>query len=234
MTGNILRLEGHDVTVRNREFANGYANLLDLAFLTSFNLVIYAERGEMGRGSRLPESVAMNLETYIQLGGNLLVTGFNTLGNPNDATLANLVRSSTFRDQASRNPDWQTTAIDNFILNGPYGDFRDLTFTATGYNDDFLLPDTARGAITLANTPGESARIIFTDLPGAGGSVGYWNGGLGGQMSNAQPDFRSGGIPQGIFLNWASVSPIPEPTAALYAVACLAVFGGSRRARRSS
>jgi hypothetical protein len=81
-----------------------------------------------------------------------------------------------------------------------------VTFTAGGYDDDVLSPDTAAGAIELISTgsPRETGRLIFTDLSGSGGSVGYWNGGFSGANSNAQPDFSDGEIPQAIFLNYVS------------------------------
>ncbi|MEE9297086.1 MAG: Ig-like domain-containing protein [Phycisphaerae bacterium] len=211
---DVLLADGHQVTVIVEEFDNGYANLLDLEFLNNFDLVIWGARGA-GFGTVTPQPVADNLEAYIQGGGNLLVTGYDTIGSPTDSILATLVRAVNPGDLVSRDPNWATTDVDNFILNGPFGDFRNLTFSHIGYDDDFLVPDTARGAIILANTPGVTARVIFTDLPAPGGTVGYWNGGVSGTTTNAQPDFSSGfaacmddpntcPVPMLIFRNWAA------------------------------
>lgn len=215
---SVLVNEGFDVTVLNYEYANNYANLLNTTFLNGFNFIVYGERGD-GYGVELPMTVAASLESYLQEGGNLLVTGYDTLGDPNDATLASLVRAINPDDQVSYNPTWETANLDNFILNGPYGDFRNITFNATSYDDDVLIPDTSVGTLTLAITPGESARIIFNDLPGTAGTVGYWNGGFylnqdtsnDDDPSNAQPDFSDGGIPQKIFLNWADGACLRTP-----------------------
>ena len=199
---DVLIGDGHSVTVINNERANGRINLLDTTFLNTFDLVIWGARGD-GFGEVTPTDVADSLENYIQGGGNLLVTGYDTLGSPTDTVLANLVRAINPGDQVSVNPDWQTTDVDIFVLNGLIGDYRNQSFSHIGYDDDILIPDTGQGAVILANTPGASAKIIFTDLPAPGGTVGYWNGGLYGTTTNAQPDFSSDGIPQQIFRNWA-------------------------------
>jgi hypothetical protein len=199
----VLTSDGHSVTVVNNNFATGYSSLLNQGFLSQFNLVVYGERGN-GSGSVLPANVAASLETYIQSGGHLLVTGYDTLGHPTDANLAALVRACAPGDRVSYDGTWQTSGIDHPILNGPHGDFRNQTFEATGYDDDLLTPKLTEGAIALATIPGVTSRIIFTDLPGTGGSVGYWNGGESGITTNAQPDFSDGGNPEGIFRNWAA------------------------------
>lgn len=202
--GNILSAAGFTVTIVNNEFANGYSNILTPGFLDQFDSVVYGERGD-GFGSLLPANVAASLESYIQGGGDLLVTGYDTLGSPTDPALASVVRAINPGDQVSFNPNWQVTNLDHFMVNGPFGDFRGLTFTATGYDDDVLFPNTAAGAFTIASTPGASDRIIFTDVPGNAGTVTYWNGGEPSFFSsNAQPDFIDGGTPQNIFLNWVN------------------------------
>ncbi len=203
--GTILTEDGHTVTIITDEFANGRANLTDLAFLSQFDFVVWGARGDGNKNplsDLVPQVVLDTLDDYILGGGNLLVTGVDTLGFPADPGLANLVRSSTSGDLGSFDPTWQTAAIDNFILNGPVGDFRNVSFTTIGNDDDLLTADATRGAMALA-TSAFSDRIIFTSLAG-GGSVGYWNGGLFGQLTNAQLDFSNGGIPQDIFRNWSS------------------------------
>ena len=199
---DILKADGHEVTVINNEFANDHANLLNSEFLEQFDFIIWGARGD-GFGTETPSGVAISLEAYIQAGGNLLVTGIDSLGGPIDTVLADLIRATFPDDQASGSPDWSTADRDNFILNGIFGDFRNQTFSAIAYDDDQAIADGLRGAIALAATPEHSDKIIFTSLPLAG-SVGYWNGGSLGANTNAQPDFSSGGIPQNIFRNWVA------------------------------
>ena len=204
-TADVLTANGFDVTVVNNEYANGYATLLDGAYLSQFAFIIYGERGA-GSGSLLPANVRASLENYIQNGGNLLVTGYDTLGSPTDPELAALVRAVSPGDYASGNAVWTVSSTDHPILNGPFGDFRGQSFSATVYDSDVLTPDTAAGAVELVSlgNPRVTGKLIFTDLPGAGGSVGYWNGGISGTTNNAQPDFSDGATPQSVFLNYAS------------------------------
>ena len=181
------------------EFDSNFPTLKNTAYLNQFNFVVYGERS----GGPLDPDVANSLEAYIQQGGNLLVTGFDTLLGPDDA-LAALVRVTFENDLFEAGGEWEVANIDNFILKGPYGDFRGQTFdTGSNYDCDQFSPDTGAGTVVLVSIPGKSARISFNDLPGQAGSVGYWNGGLRvGEM--AQPDFSDGGQPQNIFLNWAA------------------------------
>ncbi len=196
----VLSTAGHTVTQIVGEFGNSYLNLLNSSFLASFDFIVYAERGS-GIGAVLPANVAASLDTYIQNGGHLLVTGYDSLGDPVDTNLATLVRAQNPDDQGSYNPNWQMANLNNGILNGPYGDFRGVSFAGSGYNDDQLQPGTVN-TVSLATIPGVGSRVIFTDV-GLPGSVGYWNGGLPGANTNAQPDFTDGGILQNVVLNWA-------------------------------
>lgn len=196
----VLTGDLHTVTELTFEAFFGYPNLLNPGFLAGFDIIVWGARGtdDLTGSSLVPAQVVVNLENYIQGGGHLIVTGLNSLAFT--PVLQALVRSSTFGDRASFDPTWNTAATDNFILNGPYGDFRSLSFLANGYDDDNVTADTGAGAQALVTNP-SGDRIIFTDLTDPAGSVGYWNGG-DFTFSNAQPDFSDGGNPQDIFRNW--------------------------------
>jgi hypothetical protein len=204
LASNILQSSGFFVSEVNNEFNNGYATLLDLQYLNQFKLVVYGERGD-GFGNILPQRVIDSLESYVQDGGHLLVTGYDTLGHPEDYNLAALLHLVNASDRVSFDGAWEVADIDSFILNGPYGDFRGTMFNGTGYDDDLAIVHAGTGTVELATTPAggfATAKLTFNDLPFPAGSVGYWNGGLSGTDSNAQPDFSDGAQPQSIFLNW--------------------------------
>jgi hypothetical protein len=139
--------------------------------------VIFYGSGNDDCGREITAAEQDALEEYIQGGGNLIVTGYDVLGDPDDPLLADVVRSSTFGNEDGI-ASWTAVDTDHFILNGPFGDFRGETITTpTDQNQDALTADTSEGAIALGELNGSVFdKIIFTDLPGPGGSVGMWNG----------------------------------------------------------
>ncbi len=195
---------GYDVSVAFNNAILGNVTLQNANFLSQFDFLVYGARGISGSGNEMSSATKIALENYIQGGGHLLVTGFDTLGSPTDNNLAELVRATNPGDLNSNSPEWKVSIINHPILNGPHGDFRGTEFTATGYNDDLLAPDTSKGAVELISSleDGSNGKLIFTELPGSAGSVSYWNGGLAGTTTDAQPDFNDGGNPQSIFLNY--------------------------------
>jgi hypothetical protein len=201
---HVLESQGFEVTEVSYEFNAGYATLLDEQFLSHFKLVVYGERGD-GYGNILPQAVVDSLECYVQQGGHLLVTGYDTLGSPDDYSLAELLRLINPADSVSFDGTWEVADIDSFILNGPYGDFRGMMFNGTAYDDDLAMVHAGAGTLELSTTAGggvTTAKLTFNDLPFPAGSVGYWNGGIPGVELNAQPDFSDSAQPQMIFLNW--------------------------------
>lgn len=112
------------------------------------------------------------LESYLSLGGSLLVTGFDCLVS--DALLASLVRSASTGDNTGE-PDLYVVDATHPIMNGPYGSF------PTGYHIyglssdcDMAEADTARNAVTVAELADGYDKIMATD--GLPGKVVFWNG----------------------------------------------------------
>jgi subtilisin family serine protease len=203
-TTQLLFDSGYNVTVAYDDATLGNVTLQDANFLSQFDFLVFGERGDNGVGSVMTSATQTALENYIQGGGHLLVTGYDTLGSPTDNNLADLVRATNPGDEGPQGSTWTVSIINHPILNGPNGDFRGTEFTATAYDNDRLEPDTSRGAVELVSLNGATGKLIFTELPGAAGSVGYWNGGLDGTTTDAQPDFNDGGNAQSIFLNYVA------------------------------
>jgi len=139
----------------------------DLDLLTSYPTVILYKPS---RWLTPDEYSALN--SYLSFGGNLLVTGFDTLVS--DSLLADLVRSSTYGDNMGE-PDLYVVDASHPIMNGPYGSFLAGYHISGLYSDcDRTEADTARGAVTVAKLADEYDKIIATDL--APGKVVFWNG----------------------------------------------------------
>ena len=200
---SLLAPDGHIIAEVVGDFATGNASLLDLPFLQTFDFVVWGASGN-GSGDLHPQPVYDNLEAYIQSGGHLLVTGYDTLASPVDTGLADLVRSTTTVDTTGQT-SFTTQNLDHFVLNGPAGDFRNTQITP-GYSDwDGATADTAAGAISLATHDiGTYDAIIYTDLPGVAGSVGYWTGGdSGSQPTDGKTDWKTPGPSLDMLRNWA-------------------------------
>lgn len=146
----------------------------DYSFLSNYGVVVwYASGATWGRFTTLQEHDA--LEQYLQAGGRLLVTGYDTLGSPTDPLLADLIRSSSSGD-GPFTYDYTITAGGHPITDGPYGSFPAGTaLTAGRYDHDQAEADTSRGATTVAELSGGRDKILATELA-SGGIVVYWNG----------------------------------------------------------
>jgi thermitase len=114
------------------------------------------------------------LESYLAAGGNLLVTGYDSLGHPDDPLLADIVHSSSTGDNTGE-PDLYVRNPTHPIMNGPFGSFPNGYHIGSLYTDnDAAEADIARGAVTVAELNDYYDKIIATDT--AGGKVVYWNG----------------------------------------------------------
>lgn len=197
----LLTANGHTVTEITGEQAAGYANLANASLLTGYDFVVYSVRG-----SQSPSDAALtSMENYIAGGGDVLVTGLDSPFQAADRRAAKLIRAigpefSFFRPTT----DHVVSTTNNFITNGPFGDFRGATTPGVGGNHQ-LFANVGLGTLpVLQAADGRPDKAIFTDLPGAGGSVGAWQDGSLNPLQPAQPDFFDGGVYQNLFLNWAA------------------------------
>ena len=143
-----------------------------------------------------------------------------------------LLRLTTPGDFVSGDDGWNMSSVAHPILTGPFANLQGAIFSATGYDDDAF--GLGVGTIALAEMDNAQVRLSLNELSPAAGSVGYWNGGLSGTGTNAQPDFSSGGNTQNLFLNyaaWATSTSVPEPTT--MALLGIGLAGVGWRARRA-
>ena len=107
------------------------------------------------------------MEDYLQSGGRLLVTGHDTLGDPTDNLLADLVRSSSAGDEPFT-ADYTVTDGTHPIMYGIFGQFPNGTALMAGHLDhDQAEASTVRGAVTVAELTGGRDKIVATDLKSA-------------------------------------------------------------------
>jgi len=141
----------------------------NLTLLQSYSTVIFYN---FQRAITSSEELALN--AYLASGGNLLVTGHDSLGFPNDWRMANVVRSSTVGDNYYQS-DLYVQNGSHPIMSGPYGSFPVGYHISGLYSDnDAARADTSKNATTIARLANNYDKIIVTqDIPG---KVVYWNG----------------------------------------------------------
>jgi archaellum component FlaF (FlaF/FlaG flagellin family) len=141
----------------------------NLNLLLSYQIVIFNNYNR-----EITSSEHTALQSYLSSGGNLLVTGYDSLGSPDDWLLADIVRSSSVGDNTGE-PDLYVVDETHPIMNGPYGSFPAGYHISGLYSDcDAAEADTGRNAITVAELWDGYDKIIATEL--SPGRVVYWNG----------------------------------------------------------
>jgi len=141
----------------------------DLSLLLDYPTVIFYQYNRL-----ITSGEHSTLLSYLSSGGNLLVTGYDSLGSPSDTLLADVVRSSSVGDNTGE-PDLYVVDSIHPIMNGPYGSFPTGYHISGLYSDcDAAEADTGRNAITAAELADGYDKIIATE--GLPGKVVYWNG----------------------------------------------------------
>jgi len=161
---HILDSMGVVYDIYNDNYANRYTE--DIGLLLDYGTVIYNNRyGLTGN-----EYAA--LQSYLSSGGDLLVTGFDSLIS--DPLLADLVRSSSYGDNVGE-PDLYVVDPSHPIMNGTYGSFPEGYHVSGLYSDcDAVEADSSRGAVSVAELADGYDKIIATYV--SPGKVVYWNG----------------------------------------------------------
>jgi immune inhibitor A len=144
------------------------------ALLSDYKVVVWYASG-FGSGRLTTQQEHDKLESYLQSGGHLLVTGYDTLGSPTDPLLADLIRSNDSGD-GPFTADFVITDGGHPITSGPFGSFPASTGLVAGHTDhDQAEADTSRGAVAVAELSDGHDKITAAVLP-TSGIVVYWNG----------------------------------------------------------
>jgi len=161
----ILTSIGADYDIYNNNYVNLYTK--NLSLLSKYNVVIFYKTGK----SITPEEYE-TFKTYMELGGGLIATGFDSLIN--DQLLADVVKSSSVGDDMNR--PGMIVVEEHPITNGPYGCIPEGYNVAGLYADcDAVEADTTMNAVTVAELYDGYDKIIATS-PGNGSKVVFWNG----------------------------------------------------------
>jgi thermitase len=163
----ILDSVGVGYDIYNDNSIHLFTEYLDLLF--NYKVVIFNNHDR-----QITSGEHSALQSYLSSGGNLLVTGYDSLGHPDDWLLADVVRSSSVGDNTGE-PDLYVVDSTHPIMDGPYGSFPTGYHISGLYSDcDAAEADTGRNAVTVAELADGYDKIIATE--GLPGKVVYWNG----------------------------------------------------------
>jgi hypothetical protein len=197
-------LTDHNVTyLQNTDDQNRPLLTNNLTYLRKYDVVIFYKSGFDNLGRLLTQDEYDALLSYVEGGGNLLVTGPNILVAPegDDHLAADLVASTTVGDGLAAD-FWITANEDNFLLNGPFGDVRNQELLmAAQTNHDTMTADPDLGAFSVGFV-GDTQydKVIFSPLPVPGGSVLAWTGNYFGD--DWHPDVADGFKGLKVLKNW--------------------------------
>jgi hypothetical protein len=117
---------------------------------------------------------------WVEAGNYLVVTGYDSLGNPNDTLMAQLVGSTSCGDYPFCD-HFVVSDDDNFIMNGDWetfsvGDSIDILPDATDHDWAQAAPGTRKIATAYTEHLQGPSKILLTEDVGDGGMIVYWNG----------------------------------------------------------
>jgi hypothetical protein len=115
---------------------------------------------------------------WVEDGNYLVVTGYDSIGNPNDPRMADLIGSSVYGDYPFCD-GFCVSDSDNWIMDGPWGCFSgcfEILPHCTDHDWALPAPGTRKLASACSGTLIGPAKILLTEDVGNGGIIVYWNG----------------------------------------------------------
>jgi hypothetical protein len=173
----LITANGHAFVVHNNNGTGTHTG--NVTLLNTYKTIIWMTHDRV-----ISTTEMNNLNTWIQAGGRLLVTGYDSLGSPTDANLASLVNCTGPGDGPFSGALTVTNASHPIML-GPAQVFTmSATMTAGSTDHDTCSPGT--NAVQLV-TVDSSSKLLVTDNVGQGRVI-YWNG--NGSGSGPLPDWN--------------------------------------------
>ena len=147
----------------------------DLDYLRNYRIMIWYNDNRA-----IDQSEYDAVKAWVEEGNYLIVTGYDSLGNPNDTLMAQLVGSSTCGDYPFCN-SFSVGDSNNFIMDGDWGYFAagtsyDILPDATDHDWVQPAPGTQKIATCYTGSVLGPAKILLTEGVGDDGIIIYWNG----------------------------------------------------------
>lgn len=229
-----LQADGHTVTVVTGDFATGNATLQ--GDLSAFHAVFWSSTGG-GSGDIAPAAALTNLTNYVTAGGDVFVTGYDSIASPDDPSLLAFIGASSDRDISSGPGPGPVANIANNLTVGVV-DIRGVT--PTGFFSD--LDDAAgllAGTVGVASTSNDGINWQWTLRTLGAGNIAYVSNGASAGNPNVASWTTPGNAYNGALRNFAFNSAVvpnaaaPEPSTLAFAgMGALTLAGCVIRRRR--
>jgi cysteine-rich repeat protein len=162
----------------------------DAGLMLPYTMIVYYQ---FNRAISAEEQEA--LDRYVQCGGRLLLTGYDSMASPLDIRLAEVARVTTAGDGPFEG-NCTVTYGSTPATDGPHGYYPEGTdFSVSQTDHDNVEADATAGSIELIGVSDAAKLTYAEDVGTGGGNVFYWNG------NALLEDWSSAGTTQDIFLN---------------------------------
>jgi hypothetical protein len=216
----VLQADGHTVTTVLNDYDDMTGENTALqASLAGYDVVVWSSTGE-GSGDEVSATTAANLESYVNAGGRLFVTGYDSIKSPDDPVLQGLIGGLGGTDDSSGPVPGPVINVVNSLTTGVV-DIRGVT-PSGGYDDQDTLANLGPNTVCVVdslNNPGECHWTLRTL---GSGEIAYVSNGEYGPVS-AHPsweDTSAGGdgaynaaLRNFVYNAPASAAPIPTVSA---------------------
>lgn len=180
-TGNtnipgVLASDGHTVTSLTNQFTGGTTTAL-LGDLTSYDAVFWSASGGGFGSVHTDTGLFTNLSSYVNAGGRVLVTGYDTVASPTDTPLINFLGATSSTDFGGSSNPGPVTGVNS--LSTGLIDIVGVSPT-NGFGDWDTLFGLTSGTACVAQRPGTTGGCAWTLRTFGAGEIAY--------ISNGQPN----------------------------------------------
>lgn len=184
---DLLLSNGHTFTVHNDN--STMMHVANSSLLSGYDFLLFNNHNRA-----ISTAERDTLQAWLDGGGSLVVTGYDSLATPSDPNLAALVGCTS----PGSGPYSSTISVVNAshaIMSGPFRTFASgTTLTADNSNHDRCTP--AAGATRLLEVSGASKLQIMEGIGAGNGRVVYWNGNSSFTGSLGEWDGSGGSQPE--------------------------------------
>ena len=162
----LLTAEGYTVTTVLNDFSGGNNTVLQ-GNLSAYNLIVWHAIGT-GFGSTHAIATTSNLESWVQAGGKLFVTGYDVISSPSDTPIINLLGGTGQIDTGG-----STSSVTGPANSLNTGLFNIIGLTVLGVGDEDNLTGLQPGTVNVLPQGSDTSRARWALRTAGSGEVAW-------------------------------------------------------------